>query len=60
MPISLKKGNFSDLWGLIREGVSSGRPEDVEKYVKIKVHQANGTEVSRWNKWTFGTRVALG
>lgn len=51
---SLKKGNFGELWSLNREGVSSGKSEEVEKYVKIKVHQAKSTEVPGWNKWMFG------
>jgi hypothetical protein len=37
---ALKKGNFQDLWGLVKESASSGKMEDVEKYIKDKVGQA--------------------
>ncbi|KAJ0423345.1 hypothetical protein BJY00DRAFT_60176 [Aspergillus carlsbadensis] len=43
---ALKKGNFTDLWGLVKESASSGKTEDVEKYVKDKVAKAKDTAQS--------------
>ncbi|KAL2815254.1 hypothetical protein BDW59DRAFT_177694 [Aspergillus cavernicola] len=37
---TLKKGNFSELWGLVKDSASSGKTEEVEKYVKGKVGEA--------------------
>ncbi|KAL4863352.1 hypothetical protein BDV12DRAFT_177631 [Aspergillus spectabilis] len=37
---ALKKGNFTELWGLIKDSAASGKTEEVEKYVKDKVGQA--------------------
>ncbi|KAL4936548.1 hypothetical protein BDV06DRAFT_204834 [Aspergillus oleicola] len=52
---ALKKGNFSELWGLVKESASSGKTEDVEKYVKEKVGQAkdkaqdSGFDLDKWS-----------
>ncbi|KAL4790552.1 hypothetical protein BDV19DRAFT_372093 [Aspergillus venezuelensis] len=52
---ALKKGNFSELWGLVKESASSGKTEDVEKYVKEKVSQAkdkaqdSGLDLDKWS-----------
>ncbi|KAL6230679.1 hypothetical protein BDW75DRAFT_221968 [Aspergillus navahoensis] len=43
---ALKKGNFTELWGLIKDSASSGKTDDVEKYVKDKVGQAKDTAQS--------------
>ncbi|KAL4875113.1 hypothetical protein BJY04DRAFT_202622 [Aspergillus karnatakaensis] len=40
---ALKKGNFTELWGLVKDSASSGKTEEVEKYVKDKVGQAKDT-----------------
>ncbi|KAJ5482629.1 hypothetical protein N7475_001441 [Penicillium sp. IBT 31633x] len=48
---SLKKGNFKDLWGLVKESASSGKTEEVEKYVKDKVDQAKNTDFGGLDKW---------
>ncbi|KAL4925253.1 uncharacterized protein BDV17DRAFT_187966 [Aspergillus undulatus] len=51
----LKKGNFSELWGLVKESASSGKTENVEKYVKEKVGQAkdkaqdSGFDLDKWS-----------
>ncbi|KAJ5827303.1 hypothetical protein N7447_004066 [Penicillium robsamsonii] len=37
---TLQKGNLKDLWGLVKESASSGKTEDVEKYITDKVEQA--------------------
>ena len=37
---ALKKGNFSELFGKIKEAVSSGSTEDLEKYVKATADKA--------------------
>lgn len=43
---ALKKGNVSELWNLVKESASSGKTEDLQKYVEEKVNQAreNGFE----------------
>ncbi|KAL5044370.1 hypothetical protein BDW71DRAFT_101283 [Aspergillus fruticulosus] len=43
---ALKKGNFTELWGLVKDSTSSGKTEDIEKYVKDKVGQAKDTAQS--------------
>jgi len=48
---TLKKGNFKELWGLVKESAESGKTEDVEKYVKDKVDQAKNTDLNDLNKW---------
>jgi hypothetical protein len=48
---TLKKGNFRDLWGLVKEKVPSGKTEDVEKYVKEKVDQAKNSDLSGLDQW---------
>ncbi|KAE8353830.1 hypothetical protein BDV28DRAFT_99063 [Aspergillus coremiiformis] len=37
---ALKKGNFAKIWGLIKDGSSSGNTEDLEKYIKETANQA--------------------
>lgn len=37
---NLKKGNFNELYGKIKEAVSSGSTEDLEKYVKTTADKA--------------------
>ncbi|KAJ5601706.1 hypothetical protein N7510_011240 [Penicillium lagena] len=48
---SLKKGNFTELWGLVKDSASSGKTENVEKYVKEKVEEAKTTDLSDLDKW---------
>jgi hypothetical protein len=47
---ALKKGNFQDLWGLMKESASSGKVEDVEKFVKEKVDQVRFGDLDKWLK----------
>ncbi|KAJ5925831.1 hypothetical protein N7454_007341 [Penicillium verhagenii] len=47
---TLKKGNFKNLWGMVKESASSGKTEDVEKYVKDKVDQAKQTDSDSLSK----------
>lgn len=47
---ALKKGNFQDLWGLLKESASSGKMEDVEKFVKEKVDQVGFGDLDKWLK----------
>ncbi|KAL3489971.1 hypothetical protein BJX62DRAFT_208003 [Aspergillus germanicus] len=57
---ALKKGNFTELWGLVKESASSGKTEDVEKYVKDKVGQAkdtaqsSGIDLDKWSSLVPG------
>lgn len=37
---ALKKGNVSELWNLVKDSASSGKTEDLQKYVEEKVDQA--------------------
>jgi cell division septum initiation protein DivIVA len=37
---ALKKGNFTKVWGLVKESSSSGNTEELEKYVKDTANQA--------------------
>ncbi|CAG7953602.1 unnamed protein product [Penicillium salamii] len=48
---SLKKGNFKDLWGLIKDSASSGKTEEVEKFVQDKVEGAKNTDFASLGKW---------
>ncbi|KAJ5666886.1 hypothetical protein N7462_011295 [Penicillium macrosclerotiorum] len=48
---ALKKGNFQELWGLIKESASSGKTEDLEKFVKDKVNQASNVGFEDLDKW---------
>ncbi|OOF93556.1 hypothetical protein ASPCADRAFT_517122 [Aspergillus carbonarius ITEM 5010] len=48
---ALKKGNVSELWGLIKESASSGKTEQVEKYVKEKVDQVQQKGSFDLDKW---------
>ncbi|CAL5870333.1 uncharacterized protein PFLUO_LOCUS4569 [Penicillium psychrofluorescens] len=48
---TLKKGNFKDLWGLVKDSASSGKTENVEKYVKEKVEEAKSSDLSGLDKW---------
>ncbi|KAJ5320052.1 hypothetical protein PENANT_c025G05382 [Penicillium antarcticum] len=48
---TLKKGNPKDLWALVKESASSGKIEDVEKYINEKVDQAKKSGLSDLNKW---------
>ncbi|KAF3401969.1 hypothetical protein F1880_009813 [Penicillium rolfsii] len=48
---ALKKGNFQDLWGLLKESASSGKTEKVEKYVKEKVDQVKSSGFGDLDKW---------
>ncbi|KAL2840514.1 hypothetical protein BJY01DRAFT_20233 [Aspergillus pseudoustus] len=43
---ALKKGNFTELWGLLKDSASSGKTEEVEKYVRDKVNRAKDTAQS--------------
>jgi hypothetical protein len=47
----LKKGNTQELWGLVKESASSGKVEDVEKYIKDKVGQAKDSGFGDLDKW---------
>jgi hypothetical protein len=53
---TLKKGNLQDLWGLVKESASSGKTEDVEKYIKDKVGQAKESSLGDldWQKMIPG------
>ncbi|KAL5334000.1 hypothetical protein BJX70DRAFT_379521 [Aspergillus crustosus] len=52
---ALKKGNFTELWGLVKDSASSGKTEDVENYVKDKVSKAkdtaeqSGVDLDKWS-----------
>jgi hypothetical protein len=48
---TLKKGKIGDLWGLVKESASSGKTEDVEKYVKEKVEKAKNSDLASLDKW---------
>lgn len=48
---ALKKGNFQELWNLVKDSASSGKTEDVEKYVKEKVDQAKSSGFGNLDKW---------
>jgi len=48
---ALKKGNFMQLWNLVKESASSGKTEDLEKYVKEKVDQAKTSGLGNLDKW---------
>ncbi|KAJ5198568.1 uncharacterized protein N7498_007685 [Penicillium cinerascens] len=48
---ALKKGNFQELWNLVKESASSGKTDDVEKYVKEKVDQAKSSGFGNLDKW---------
>ncbi|PWY90405.1 hypothetical protein BO94DRAFT_533893 [Aspergillus sclerotioniger CBS 115572] len=48
---ALKKGNVSELWGLVKESASSGKTEQVEKYVKEKVDKAQQSWSFDLDKW---------
>ncbi|KAJ6104556.1 hypothetical protein N7523_010876 [Penicillium sp. IBT 18751x] len=48
---TLKKGNFKDLWGLVKESASSGKTEQVEKYIKEKTEEAKNTNLGGLDKW---------
>lgn len=48
---TLKKGNFKELWGLLKDNVPSGKTEDVEKYIKEKVDQAKNSDFSGLDQW---------
>ncbi|KAJ5663600.1 hypothetical protein N7507_004331 [Penicillium longicatenatum] len=52
---TLKKGSSKDLWGLVKESASSGKVEDVEKYIKEQVTRAkrssdNSVDLDKWLK----------
>jgi ElaB/YqjD/DUF883 family membrane-anchored ribosome-binding protein len=57
---ALKKGNFTELWGLVKESASSGKTEDIEKYVKDKVGkakdtaQSSGIDLDKWSSLVPG------
>ncbi|KAF5016915.1 hypothetical protein F66182_11252 [Fusarium sp. NRRL 66182] len=48
---TLKKSNFKELWGLLKDNVPSGKTEDVEKYIKEKVDQAKNSDFSGLDQW---------
>ncbi|KAJ5433457.1 uncharacterized protein N7458_012613 [Penicillium daleae] len=48
---ALKKGNFQDLWGLLKDSASSGKTEEVEKYVKERVDQVKSGGFGDLDKW---------
>ncbi|KAJ5382972.1 hypothetical protein N7517_000883 [Penicillium concentricum] len=48
---TLKKGNPKDLWGLVKDSASSGKTEDVEKYITDKVGQAKTSGLGDLDKW---------
>ncbi|KAJ5494465.1 hypothetical protein N7463_010552 [Penicillium fimorum] len=48
---TLKRGNPKDLWGLVKESASSGKTEDVEKYITEKVEQAKTGGLGDLDKW---------
>lgn len=48
---ALKKGNFQDLWGLLKDSASSGKTDKVEKYVKEKVDQVKSGGFGDLDKW---------
>jgi len=48
---TLKKGNFKELWGLVKDSASSGKTENVEKYVKEKAEEAKTSDLSSLDNW---------
>ncbi|KAJ5145154.1 hypothetical protein N7448_002546 [Penicillium atrosanguineum] len=48
---TLKKGNFKGLWGLVKDSASSGKTEQVEKYVKEKADKTKNTDLGSLDKW---------
>lgn len=48
---ALKKGNVKDLWGLVKESASSGKTEDVEKFIKDKAGKAQNSGFGDLDKW---------
>lgn len=50
---TLKKGSSKDLWRLVKESASSGKMEDVEKYIKEQATQVKGNlgDSSDLGKW---------
>ncbi|KAJ5151230.1 uncharacterized protein N7482_010482 [Penicillium canariense] len=48
---ALKKGNFQELWGLVKESASSGKTEKLEKFVKDKVGQSKGGGFGDLDDW---------
>lgn len=60
---ALKKGDVSELWGMVKEAASSGKTEQVEKYVKEKVDQAQQSgsfDLSKWADMVPGGSNVLG
>ncbi|CEL03704.1 hypothetical protein ASPCAL04850 [Aspergillus calidoustus] len=57
---ALKKANFTELWGLVKESASSGKTEELEKYVKDKVGkakdtaQSSGIDLDKWSSLVPG------
>lgn len=49
---ALKKGDFSKLWTLVKDSASSGKTDEVEKYVKEKAGQAKDTVEIDLDKWS--------
>lgn len=49
---ALKKGNLSELWNLVKESASSGKTEDLQKYVEEKVNQAKGSGFEGLDKFS--------
>ena len=47
----LKKGNFMQLWSMVKESASSGNTEQLEKYVKDKVNQSKSMDFGNMDKW---------
>ncbi|KAL3476706.1 hypothetical protein BJX99DRAFT_138530 [Aspergillus californicus] len=57
---ALKKGNFSDLWGLVKDSATSGKTEDIEKYVTDRAGkakdqaQSSGIDLDKWSSMVPG------
>ncbi|TPX17859.1 uncharacterized protein E0L32_002960 [Thyridium curvatum] len=47
----LKKGNFMQLWGQIKESASSGDTKSLEKYIKTAVGKAKGFDLGGLEQW---------
>lgn len=48
---AFKEGNFMQLWSLVMESASSGKTEDLEKYVKEKVDHTRNSGLGNLDKW---------
>lgn len=57
---ALKKGNVSELWKLVKESASSGKTEDLQKFVEEKVGQAKDGGLEHLGKMVPGGSDLVG